>query len=176
MDNLEKFIRDNRSSFDSEDVPKHSWNNIEDRIPSNNRTANIFNFKRVLKYAASVILLVGFGFLLGINKPPAETVSFEYPAYVEAEQRYKKQVDQKIAQLASYNPDHEINEDLDQLEDLLNDLKKELERAPHSNAEQIIHAMIENHRTRLELLELVISRIKQAQENKNLEDDQFENI
>ena len=74
----------------------------------------------------------------------------------------QKEIKEKITQLASYDYDPLINTDLAELDDLLQELKTELQHVPSGKKEQIIEAMIANYKTRLDILEHVLKRIEKT--------------
>lgn len=186
MDNLEKFIKQNRTALDQAEVPKQSWDNIQRRIVDNrrglinmeSRSAKRFDLTKILKIASAVLFLVGFGFLVGKNSVIQQqfqsntglsTVSTEL---AELEKQLIKEVDSKVAQLANYNSDHSVKDDISQLEALMEDLEEELKNSPKASEEQIVNAMIRNYRTRIDILERVLSRIKESKQILNNEADE----
>jgi hypothetical protein len=180
-DNLEKFIRKNRAEFDDRKPPQDIWSAIDQHLDkSSKKSARRIPIWRYARVAAAAVFLIGTGVLIGLelNNQSAEPLSFEeaFPEYFEAEQYYQKEVKTKIAQLANYNGDAEINDDLKQLDEIYEELKNDLSEAPKDQQEQIINAMITNYRTKLSILERVLERIQSTnQENlKTTNDDSIE--
>jgi len=180
-DNLEKFISENRPKFDDKEAPKNIWSAIDQHLDQKNKkSARLIPIWRYARAAAAAVLLIGTGVFIGKNMDNQTSVelAFEevFPEFFEAEQYYKKEVKTKVAQLAKYDHDDSINEDLEQLDIIYEELQKELSEAPKNKQEQIINAMITNYRTKLSILERVLERIQSTnQENlKTTNDDSIE--
>ena len=176
-DKLEKFIHENRSDFDDRQPPKDLWNAIDQQLDQNKKnTARVIPLWRYVRAAAAAVILIGTGVFIGknMNSEPTPSVAIEevYPEYFEAEQFYKKEINTKVAQLASFDHDASINEDLKQLDQIYEELKKELSQTPKDQQEKVINAMITNYRTKLSILERVLDRIQSTnQENLNKNND-----
>lgn len=176
-DNLEKFIKENRSDFDDREPSKGIWSAIDQHLDEQSKkTARRIPIWRYVRAAAAAVILIGTGVWIGQNmdNQTTQTVGIEeqFPEYYEAEQYFKKEVNTKVAQLASYDHDASINDDLEQLDQNYEELKNELAQAPKGKQEQIINAMITNYRTKLSILERVLERIQSTnQENLNTTND-----
>jgi hypothetical protein len=180
-DNLEKFIKENRSEFDDRQAPKNIWLAIDQNLDQKSKkSARRISLWRYTRAAAAAVILISAGVFIGRNmdNQTSKAVAFEelFPEYFEAEQYYQKEVNAKVAQLANYNHDAGISEDLKQLDKNYEELQKELAEAPREKQEQIINAMITNYRTKLSILERVLERIQSTnQENlKTKKDDSIE--
>ena len=176
-DNLEKFIRENRPKFDDKAAPKNIWAAIDQQLDQKDKkSVRLVPIWRYARVAAAAIALLAIGVFVGqnMNNQASEQLAFEevFPEFFEAEQYYRKEVNEKVAQLSSYNHDASINEDLKQLDEIYEELKSELSEAPKDQQEQIINAMITNYRTKLSILERVLDRIQSTnQENLNTTND-----
>ena len=181
-DNLEKFISENRPDFDDKIPPKNIWLAIDQQLDQKSKkTARLMPMLRYVRIAAAIVLLVGTGIVIGLNLNNSTSrdlaVEEVFPEYFEAEQFYKKEVKNKMLQLASYSHDSTINDDLKQLDKIYEELKAELSAAPKDKQEQIINAMITNYRTKLSILERVLDRIKSTnQKNLNSTNDDSTDI
>ncbi len=157
MDRLEQFIQQNRPDFDTEQVPAEIWSNLETNLPKGRRIRLI----PILSKAAAVLLILGIGVLLGTymanSNNNERTLSDISPEYAEVENYYTQQVKNNINQLESKGVDAKVLEDVQELEKEFEKLKKELGRT--KNDEQIVHAMIENYRTKINILQRVLNRI-----------------
>ena len=176
-DNLEKFISENRPEFDDQKPSKDIWKAIDQHLDQKSeKVARRIPIWRYARAATIAILLIGTGVFIGknMNNQTSEPLAFEevYPEFFEAEQFYKKEVNTKVAQLAKYNHDPSINDDLNALDETYEELKAELSQAPEAQHEQIINAMITNYRTKLSILERVLERIQSTnQDNLNKTND-----
>jgi hypothetical protein len=170
-DNLEKFIQENRPGFDDRQPGEKVWQMVNHHLEQKQqKAARRISIWRYTRIAAASVLLIGTGVLIGLNfqnKSSQEIAVYEqFPEYSEAELFYKKEVKIKEAQLANYNYDPAIYEDLRQLDKIYEELKKELSEAPKSKQEQVINALITNYRTKISILERVLERIQiNKQEN-----------
>jgi len=159
-DNLEKFIHQNRDQFDQKIPNLKVWSDIEKRLDPP-RVKRIPLLKK-LGVAASIVFLLGMGALLGrqffsktITTNPVEIAT----DFQEFEIDFQKRINQQKARLASYNYDESINEDLNDLDETLAELREELKDVPKGSEEQIIQAMIKNYETKVKILEIVLDKI-----------------
>ena len=170
-DNLEKFISENRSAFDDREPSKGIWSAIDKQLDQKDkksaRTIPIWRYASVAAVAA-ILLAVGVFIGQNMNNETAQPIAFEeqYPEFLEAEHYYQKEVKTKVAQLAKYDHDASIEEDLKQLDQIYEELKNELAQAPKDQHERIINAMITNYRTKLSILERVLERIQSTNQEK----------
>ncbi len=170
---LEQFIQENRAAFDTESPPTGSWAAIEAELPEKEKTASEglnpsllrnrrIRLRAVMRMAAAVVVLLGLGVLLGtyIARPDnnvANSLSDISGEYAEVEYFYSQQVNYNLKQLEAKGVDTNVLNDIKDLEKEFEELKKELGRT--QNDEQVIHAMIENYRTKINILERVLNRI-----------------
>lgn len=198
MDNLEKFIREHRSAFDTDSPSPQVWENVErslepqpDRLekfilehraefdtasPGLKVWAEIDKklerqpiirrlvWLRRLQIAAAVALLlvaggVGGAYLAGATNPPKSLTDLS-PEYGEMERYFQSQVTEKMAQLASYRQDGYVKGDLQELDGLYRDLQKDLSEAPSGSEQQVIEAMINTYKTKIEILEQVLEKVQ----------------
>ncbi len=190
MDKLEKFIKDNQAEFDQKKVDL-DWNKVEEGLTETETNSANDGTVRVKKWwlyagaAASVAIIVG-AFVLSGSQTPESNESNDAVAvdqeevpkkveqedvsladisedYAEIEQYYAVQVNNKVEELKSLNPDPEFLEDIHGLEEDYELLKKEL--GAGGDDEIIIEAMIENYRLKLEVLEEILSDLKSTNNN-----------
>ena len=174
-DNLEDFIRTNRSSFDQSQPDLGVWAGI-DKALEKRKPRRVIPLWRSLSVAASVALLLGMGTLIGLqlNGQPEEVAFSDLaPEVEEMRLYYEGQLREKTAQLTQYEGGSAVREDLQQMEGFLLELQNELREAPRGQQEQIVNAMIENYQDRLAMLERVLSRIQtHPQELQKSNDDE----
>ncbi|OFX16775.1 MAG: hypothetical protein A2033_09515 [Bacteroidetes bacterium GWA2_31_9] len=181
-DLLEEYIKNNRESFDLHETPPNIWNKISN-------TADKRNFSKYtwLSIAASILVIISvsiFYYTINnqntVNKISASIDSTQYdlPTEIqEAEVFYTTLINKKMIELGSIeNSDSElmsdVNSDFSQLDSIYKDLKKEL----NSNVanEELLEAMIQNYRTKLSILEELLTTIQskniaQNENNKQVE-------
>lgn len=164
MDNLEKFIIQHREEFDVEVPSLKVWAGIDKEMAQ--KTAKRVRLRKMMSIAASVVVLLIAGAILGIqineasNEEAITSLSDIAPEYADLEQHYKSQVNQKYQQLVSYNHDVYVEEDLAQLDAIFEELKLEFQNVPKGSEEHIINAMINNYQTKIDILEQVLEKIQ----------------
>lgn len=175
-DNLEKFILDNRHEFDINEPPAGLWEKIEKDI----RPKKVINWRVVLSRAAAVVIIFIASYIVhdfisrhyNSERRAERQKSKELiiPELQEAEYYYSGLIDEKLKEIKPQLADNpslekEINYDLNQLDSVYNDLKKDLK--DNIANQEVIEAMIQNYRLRLSILEDVLSALKPgSNENK----------
>ena len=175
MDNLENFIRENRADFDREVPDLAVWGKIAESLPPvavpATRTVRMQWWKR----AVAAVLLLAIGASLGIlvvsgsGKDRIESLADISPEYAETERYFNQSVENKKAKLAAYDRITDVESDLAQIDEVLAELTAELNKAPDTNREQIIDAMIRNYRAKMEILDVVLRKVEDADSQKNIE-------
>ncbi len=169
MENLEKFISKNRGAFDDKTPPDRVWQKVEAQLQPK---AKRFVLWRGIKVAAAVLLLLTAGALIGISFTNYQQSGQLAEAsltdeFLEVERYYQQQVNQKVNQLVSMkNYDQSIDEDLDQLDVSIKELKEEIADAPKGSEAEMINTMINNYKTKVELLERVLEHMQGDSHNK----------
>jgi len=163
-DNLEQFVQTNRAQFDQVVPDAAIWSKIEQQLPK--KEIKTFTIRRVLSMAASVLLLVGIGIAIGFQIAPKTEVALATiaPEYAEVEQYYINKVNYKLAQVANYHGDPSLEKDLDELDDWLLQLQKDLQEVPAGKKQEIINAIINNYKTKLRILETLIEHSRELNE------------
>ncbi|MFQ5445861.1 MAG: hypothetical protein ACE5FF_02910 [Saprospiraceae bacterium] len=162
MDSLEKYIRKNREDFDTGVPGLNVWANINRHLEQRPNLRIVW--MRRLRVAAAVVVLLVAGGAIGAHLSNAsgevESLADISPEYAEMEQYFSSQVDDKMAKLASYRQDDFVKGDIQDLDSVYEDLKKELKDAQPGTQEQIIQAMIENYQTKIDILERVLEKVQ----------------
>ena len=169
MDELEKFILDHKSSFNEDHPNSKIWENIDQILTEKSKPKRSRFY--LAKIAASVlfILTVGIGIGHFMSQDSNENFYAEISQYdknfKETEIYYNQKVDNKLKALEKYN----VTPDIAELDNIYNELRHEFESVQNKNKEQLVNAMIENYKTRLDILELILSRMEESEtESKNL--------
>jgi hypothetical protein len=167
MDNLEQFIKKNREAFDLKPPPEHLWSAISQQLDAGSpkettapalkvRTAA---WRQYLRPAAAAVILLTAGFAIGTflarRNAPAHTLAAVYPEYAEVEKYYQRQISNGISRLAGLQERALVQQDLQKLDTLYQQLLSDLQTAPPQAASRIVEAMINNYKTRIEILEQV---------------------
>jgi hypothetical protein len=182
-DKLEKYILDHREAFDDLEPDPALWERVNTR-----KTPVIrINWKDIAwKAAAVAAIFVGSYFfhdymasrkqltpmMTGENSGGASPMAKEL---IEAEAYYSAQINMKkdeVFRLAAANPEirHEVDNELVDLDRVFNELKDDLK--DHAANEEVIEAMIQNYRLKLEILEDMLQALKQSNESPNEKDQE----
>jgi hypothetical protein len=177
-DSIESFIAANRDHLDDAVPDLRVWSGIDQTLPASPRQAIKvqigFGWQRsILRAAASIALLltgVGLGLWYARHDDKAmagmamSDVSHEY---AELEQYYQRDIAGKQVKLTSLNGSQsaEIHEDLEQLDDVMTELRQELATVPPGNREQVVRAMIDNYKAKTAILQRVLERLEQTETN-----------
>ena len=165
MNNLEQFIRENKDQFDDQRPDRSIWLEIERNFDKPTENKNIFRLS-FFKIAASVVLILSVGVVIGINysassKEMNYTISPEMKQYKETEAFYNTQVSRKLDQLTDPTIKRNVENDLKQLDEIYNELKSEMLNTQYANSSMMIDAMIQNHKTKVEILENILNKQNQ---------------
>ncbi len=180
MDNLEKFITDNRKDFDEEfSVDKFSnnlWSKISenlDKPTQETKVVRMVSVQKVWQLAACFVMLLMVGLATQFYYFQQQNVSQASierlaPELAEAESFYFSQISQTKTVLKGYNlKEIGIETDLKEIENLDN-AYKELKKEFYDSGDKttIISAMIQNLQLRADLLNQKLQIIKQAEKAK----------
>jgi len=178
-DNLEQFILDNRKEFDVEQPGQEVWDRIKKRRPE---TKNIsLNWKTMaVRVAAVVVIFVSsyyfHDFMDKQQNKPGNTAQVEiennplYRDFLEAELYYSSEINYKqkeLFQLTGNSPalQKEVDFEMENLDNLFRQLKEDLNDNADNN--EVIEAMIQNYRIKLEILEDILYQIKSENSKHN---------
>ena len=183
-DKLEQFIIDNRNEFDDLEPNPAIWDKIQKREP---KTVEL-NWTKVLVGAAAVavIFVSSYIFFDYINRQNnvslvAETEVVDpgdagmYEDLMEAAFYYTSQIEQRKQEFYQLTGNdaplrEEINIELDDLDKIFRELKEDLK--DNADNEEVVVAMIQNYRLKLEILEEIVLQMEPAKENtKNNENE-----
>jgi len=179
-DNLEQFIQNNRKEFDKEIPSLKVWAALDKQLASQTQKAPPRRIFSIAKMAASVLLILSIGlaggyFLSQQNAAQDDAIAEQFPEFGQMQEYYTQQVSEKLGQLQQYNYVDGVNEDLIRIDGFIEDLRIQLEAAPRGSEETIINAMIQNYKTKLGILERILSRIE-TRKNKKQKVDENESV
>ena len=176
-DKLEQFVSDNRPEFDYPEPGEHVWENINGRL----RPVPRLNWRRAFMQAAAVIAVFIASWLIHdlVNKGQRDgQVAFTEqgertpdPSMVElmeAEVFYSAKINtakEEIYRLSGQDSRlmDVLNYDLDELEQVFEELKGDLR--DNSDNQEVIEAMIQNYRIKLEILEEMLNQLNRSGES-----------
>jgi hypothetical protein len=180
-DKLEKFIRDNRESFDEHEPSPELWDKIN-KPESKGRIINI-NWKSYASKAAAVVVIFisSYYFHEYRSNRKANDVAENtnsaiendplYKDLIEAEFYYTAQIDERkneLFMLAGNTPGlkKEVNIELEDLDAIFRELKEDLKDNAYN--QEVVEAMIQNYMLKLEILEDILNQIKSSQEKNDI--------
>ena len=182
-DHLEEFIRKNREEFDDKKPADRVWENIRSNLKEESSGQggggkNFNTFSWIWKAAAVFFFLTSSWFLAekvlnGGNESGLEVaVSPEYQDFLAADKYYTSLISQKKAeiedfQLANGNLEDEFLQDVNKLDSMYMELKKELESFQYN--EKLMDAVIRNLQLRVEILNQQITLLQKIQSIKEQE-------
>jgi len=191
QDKLEKFILENREEFDDLVPDLKIWDKIQDNI----EPARVIPWRDYLWKAAAVLVIFTASYFfhdfIGKNKTdnPTESTLAGIPGQeeeesiemlLEAEAYYSAQINnrkQEVFRLAGDNPQliNDINVEFEELDQVLQELRNDLKDL--TATEEIIEAMIQNYRLKLNILEEMLYQLKAAkgpdQRNENYQEHEI---
>ncbi len=159
-DELKKYIDSNRAQFEQEnDDLDGLWLKIASDIEQHEKKNSFLNW-RILRIAAVLIVFLGIAWLVVIN-PSLEKNQNYADMYkfsselLEAEGYYNSMINEKMQSISMYKDDidPQIFKDLKALDQAMKELQKDLE--DNIDNEEVINAMIQNYRIKLEILEQI---------------------
>lgn len=172
-DKLEKFIAENRESFDFYEPTDEVWNNVK----SNIKQVKVikFNYRTLLVRVAAVLIIFFSSYYFHDfmqNRENNKRVAlrsrivenaFMIPELVETEAYYAGKVTARLVELKTYTsefPDIEddIRYDLNELDSVYAEIKKDLK--DNIANDEVVEALIQNYRLKLKILEDLLIQLK----------------
>jgi hypothetical protein len=173
-DKLKQRVEDSRQEWDQFDTDLEGlWENIESQLDKREKKIGVFSSKSWMKIAASLTLLLTVGWLAAsyINTnskgPVRYALSDISPELAETEYYYANQISEKLAMIQTSNAgvDLFVLENLDLLDSAYIELQQDLK--DNADNEEVINAMIQNYRIKLQILEKTLSKIRQKEQKED---------
>lgn len=180
-DELERLILNNQHSFQDDEPMEGHFERFKARLQKASKPTRKFDFKPVLKIAAIVVfaLLTVNQARIWLTPEKKETLSLGSisPQYREVEYYYTNAIQLGINQLDKLKKEGLINEseqqmmlkeqkEFDQMyQKLLEDLKA------NPGDERVINAMLEFYESRMNIITLIISKLKEVKQQKYKHDE-----
>ncbi|MCD6597017.1 MAG: hypothetical protein J7L04_04985 [Bacteroidales bacterium] len=173
MSNLEKYIQENKESFENEPLSGHfdRFSNKLDSLPAGKK---ISFFPRLMKVAAIAVLII-LSSLWTYEKVFQQTskdgiaLGDVSPEYKEVEQYYQYQINVKYGEMNSAHlftdsiQKRMVLNELSEMDSIYNCMKKDLKTNP--NDERVINAMIEHYRLKVEVMNNLLEQLQKLQTN-----------
>ena len=184
QDRFEKFVKDHREEFDIHIPGPEVWDKI-----AQNRKKTKLSTRRILKVTYRVAAVVMIFFLsyayhefrdIRKNKVLVSRMNEEIyqvmPELKETEYYYNNLVDLKMKELQPFlnqvpGMKDEISRDFSELDSMYVSLKKDL--MDNIANDQVLEAMIQNYRLKLEILEDLLMEVKNQNQNENTAKDKY---
>jgi hypothetical protein len=170
METMDEFIKSNREDFDIHEAPDNLWGKIELRLQTN-KTRKLW--KLWLQRAAVFLVIFSLSFALsefihrkgpGINTITKVTEQAAIPQELkETQAYYETRIHARLKEMkpmfASYpGMEEEVRKDFSKLDSICADLKNDLK--DNISNQQVLEAMIENYRTKLNILETLLEDLQ----------------
>jgi len=185
-DKLEQFILDNRNDFDDQAPSSGSWKKVKDNIKP---VRQISWTNRMLRFAATVVIFVSSYIFIDYTLynggdramqagDPEPEMYENIPVLIEARAYYSRQImnmEAEVYHIAGNNSPirEEIRFEFEELDRMFNELKADLN--DDAANEEVIAAMIQNYRIKLQILEDILHQLKNADEQ-NTEDHEDKKV
>lgn len=159
-DNLEKFILDNREDFDRAVPSLKVWAEIDKKLEQN--SSKRITLWQSVRIAAAILVILVIGGVIGnyldFNTSAEQAAYLESvpPEFVELEQFYNQQINQKYQQLVNYQKQHTVEDELKEIDQVMEELKLELLEAPAHSGQQILRNLIKTYQIKIQILERVL--------------------
>ncbi|MDF1696842.1 MAG: hypothetical protein P1U56_13455 [Saprospiraceae bacterium] len=174
-DNLEKYIQDHKSEFDQDTPPPMVWVNIEKHLESKQdltvvRKMKTINIVRIMQVAAMFVVVMGVGLLIGLQINSGSQNTFSNPQlqeFVEAEKHYSNEINKMwtVVNASEVEDKETLQDDINALDAVYNELKNELLTNPKADTDYVVNAMINNYRSKIDILETVLKEYKTEKTN-----------
>lgn len=188
MDKLEQFIFDNREAFDVHEPGPEVWARIKSSGSGENKKTKVIrmNWRSFLWRVAAIIVIFSSAYMLSNyvhslkDKQVATATTGEstehtgepeivIPELVEAEAYYTMELNSKMSELRQHTDnfqevEEQLNYDFQELDSIYAELENDLK--DNICNKEVIDAMIQNYRLKLEILENLLQHLER-QENAN---------
>jgi len=164
MDNLEKFIIKNREEFDVSEPSPELWDRIEKRKPQSKIMS--INWKKTFyRVAAVLVIFIASYFVQSIvskktkNESIANQQEIINTELAKIENYYDAELERKMNEITVLTKDKpeiktHVYTDLAELDSVYLELKNDLN--DNVDNEEVINAMIQNYKLKLEMLEDIL--------------------
>lgn len=172
-DKLEQFILENRNEFDDQVPSPGNW----EKIAANIKPVRKINWTaRLVRVAAAVVIFVSTYIFIDYNFNKGDQgqgyaqveeidIYENFPVLIEARAYYSSQIsnmEDEVYRLAGDDTHirEEINLEFEELDEVFEELKSDLK--DNAANEEVIEAMIQNYRIKLQILEEILNQLKNA--------------
>lgn len=169
---IEDFIRNNKSDFDTESPGEHLWLKMEQQLKRSEQKRP--NSRLWISIAASLLVVFGIAFMYSQKDQPTNTLAQVNPKQAQKQVRFTSLIEQKTDSLqvfAADNPElyQKFSTDLERIQADYDLLKQDLAKSP--NQEFIIRAMEKNLELQLQVVSQqlqIINQVRQVNKDNEL--------
>ncbi len=187
-DKLEKFVIDNRNAFDDLEPNPAIWDKIQKREPE---TVSL-NWTKILVRAAAVAVIFVSSYIFidylsnqNQNRVLAENEMIDpddagmVQELMEAEYYYTSQIDERKEEFYCLTANNtglrdDVNLEMVELDQVFKNLKEDLK--DNADNEEVVFAMIQNYRLKLEILEEILMQLRSAEDNNDCYENESINM
>jgi hypothetical protein len=179
MDKLEKYIIENRDSFNVYEPGPAVWDKVQKSVKKTK--VRTINWSTVMWRAAIVVLFLATAFTLSVvlqlrnhgSNMADQKLMKKIPELAEAEAYYTTITKNKLEEINKHlNNDPELQKkflkDVSELDKMYDNLKKDL--LDNVETQEIVEAMIQNYRLKLEVLEEILKDLQNSEKTNEHED------
>ena len=174
---LEDFIKNNKEQFNDQEPSAGLWERIEIGLPQQfkpvQKEHKTFSLGFVLRVAASVILVMGIGFVFYLKAGKSKTIDLAAinPVYAQQQVQYTSLIETKRNELKTLSKSDpqlykEFSAGIAKMDSTYKELNSQLANSP--NQERVLHAMIRNLQIQTEVLNQQLSVIEQYNQTKKI--------
>ncbi|HJW31305.1 MAG TPA: hypothetical protein VJ508_18885 [Saprospiraceae bacterium] len=160
-DNLARFIHENRDAFDDLKAPSGMFDKI---MPRDNKVSPLWKWMAV---AASALLLISVGYMVGTKASPESRIA-GYTEFQEAENYYQGRIDQKMELIKNLPVHDEVMSDIKVLDEVYEQLRKQLLDDPNADSKVLLHAMIKHQKQKLQVMDEILQRVEKYKSTENI--------
>jgi hypothetical protein len=170
-DHLEKFVLQNKNSFDDKEPSENVWKRIEGSLSFSNKS--LWNSVMLWRAAAIIFMALSIYLLVPKNTKPQSDIALKEFSDIEA--FYVKQISEKVELIDDFKRNEGLNgftHDFQQLEAMYLVLKEEMKNRP---GKKVKDALVLNLLVRIDLLNQQINKLEKEYKPKE-EDKSKTNI
>ncbi len=158
--NLEQFIRSNRDAFDDLKAPKGLFDKI---VLQEHKVHPLWKWMAI---AASALLLISVGYIAGSRLRPESRIA-GWSEFQEAEKYYQDKINVKMEEMKALPVSSEVLSDIQALDEVYAQLRKQLLEDPNADSKVLLSAMIKHQKQKLEVMDEILQRVEKYKKNEN---------
>ena len=165
-DPLEKMFERLQDSFNTEETPLGHQQRFLEKLKAQQPQKKSISWWKPLSIAASVLLLIGFGFFNLVQNRETEGLAGVSSEMEKTQSFFITTINQEIETLKSFQDEdtqHLVEDALKRLEVLEQDYEKlKLDLVESGNDKRVVAAMIANFQNRIDILEQVFTTMEEV--------------